>query len=94
MAYSSSVAETRCREFILICKRSGSGSRLQKDVDTGNRTEYVVPGSIARIGLYQELETDKIDVSHMTPEQTAERIVEIAKVRKNDDKNQICAEGG
>lgn len=38
----------------------------------------VIPKSIARIGFYRELNTEKIDVSHMTPEQAAEKIMEIA----------------
>ncbi len=62
----------------LVCSEEELRKRLQKDVDAGSRTEDVVARSIARIGLYRELDTEKIDVSHMTPEQTAERIVEIA----------------
>lgn len=47
-------------------------------MDAGIRTEDVIPRSIARIGFYRELDTEKIDVSHMTPGQAAERIMEIA----------------
>ena len=49
--------------------------RLQKDIDAGIRSEDVIQRSIARIGLYEKLDTKKIDVSHITPEQAAERII-------------------
>ena len=35
----------------------------------------VIQRSIARIGLYEELDKEKVDVSHITPEQAAERII-------------------
>ncbi len=61
----------------LICGAEELRKRLQRDVDAGIRTEDVIPRSIARIDLYRKLDTEKIDVSHMTPEQTAKQIVEI-----------------
>ena len=50
--------------------------RLQKDVDAGIRPAGVIQRSTARIGLYEELGTEKIDVSHITPEQAAENIID------------------
>lgn len=35
----------------------------------------MIQRSIARIGLYEKLDTKKIDVSHITSEQAAERII-------------------
>ncbi len=49
--------------------------RLQKDIDAGIRSADVIQRSIARIGLYEILDTKKIDVSHITSEQAAERII-------------------
>lgn len=59
----------------LICDADGLRKRLQKDVDAGIRSADVIQRSIARIGLYEELDTEKIDVSHVTPEQAAEKII-------------------
>ncbi len=59
----------------LICDADGLRKRLQKDVDAGIRSADVIQRSIARIGLYEELDTEKIDVSHITPEQAAEKII-------------------
>jgi len=68
----------------LMCSEKELRRRLQKDVDAGIRTEDVIPRSIARIDLYWKLDTEKIDVSHMTPEQTAERIIELQSVSARD----------
>lgn len=58
----------------LTCNADELKKRLQKDVEAGIRSEEVIERSIARIGLYEKLDTEKIDVSHMTPEQAAEKI--------------------
>ena len=60
----------------LICDADSLRKRLQKDIDAGIRSEDVIQRSIVRIGLYEELDTKKIDVSHITPEQAAEKIIE------------------
>lgn len=62
----------------LVCCEEELRKRLQRDVASGIRTEDVIPRSIARMERYWKLDTEKIDVSQMTPEQTAERIMEIA----------------
>ena len=59
----------------LICDAGGLRKRLQKDIDAGIRSADVIQRSIARIGLYEKLDTKKIDVSHITSEQAAERII-------------------
>lgn len=61
--------------FSLICDADSLRKRLQKDIDAGIRSADVIQRSIARIGLYEELDTKKIDVSHITSEQAAERII-------------------
>ena len=61
--------------FSLICDADSLRKRLQKDIDAGIRSEDVIQRSIARIDLYEELDTKKIDVSHITSEQAAERII-------------------
>lgn len=59
----------------LICDAGGLRKRLQKDIDAGIRSADVIQRSIARIGLYEKLDTKKIDVSYITSEQAAERII-------------------
>jgi len=58
-----------------MCDADVLRKRLQKDIDAGIRSEDVIQRSIARIGLYEKLDTEKIDVSHIMPEQAAERII-------------------
>lgn len=65
----------------LVCSEEALRKRLQTDVDAGIRSEGIIERSIARIGLYEKLDTEKIDVSHMTPEQAAAKIM-ICKDRK------------
>lgn len=59
----------------LISSAGELKKRLQKDVDAGIRSADVIQRSIARIGLYEALNTEKIDTSHITPEQAAEKII-------------------
>jgi len=60
----------------LMCDVDVLRKRLQKDIDAGIRSEDVIQRSIARIGLYEKMDTEKIDVSHITSEQAAEKIIE------------------
>ena len=61
----------------LICGEDELRERLQKDVDAGIRSVDAIQRSIARTSLYAELNTAKIDVSHITPEQAAEEMIRI-----------------
>lgn len=60
------------KNISLIADESSLRERLTADVSMGIRTEDVIERSVARIPLYQELDTVKID----TGEKTVERIVE------------------
>ena len=59
----------------LICDADELRKRLQKDVDAGIWSEDAIQRSIARVGLYEDLDTEKIDVSHITPGQAAESVI-------------------
>lgn len=59
----------------LICDAEALQARLKQDVNTGVREEEVILRSIARIPLYEKLNTHKIDVSKISPEQTADLII-------------------
>ena len=59
----------------LICSQEALRARLQKDVDAGIRTEDVMGRSIPRVAQYEKLNTRKIDVTQLSPEDAAERIL-------------------
>ena len=63
------------RVISLLCEEEELRKRLQKDVNAGLREETVIGRSVARIGLYEKLGAEKIDVSGLTPERTAEKIL-------------------
>ncbi len=63
------------RQLSLVCGEHALRARLQKDIDAGIRAEDVVARSVARLPLYPSLNTEKIDVSSLTPAQAAERIL-------------------
>ncbi len=65
------------RKVSLICSRESLICRLKKDVRAGLRKEDVIERSLARIPLYYALNTQKIDVSNITPEQAAQKIMGI-----------------
>ena len=52
----------------LICSENALRERLEKDVLTGIRTVDVIERSIARLPLYQELNTKKIDTTNKNVE--------------------------
>ncbi|BAE81830.1 AAA family ATPase [Desulfitobacterium hafniense] len=60
----------------LICSEQALRTRLEKDVASGIRAEDVVKRSIERIPLYEKLNTCKVDVSDITPEQATELILQ------------------
>lgn len=58
----------------LICRRERLAERLQKDVEAGVRQADVIERSVARIRLYEKLNTIKVDVSDTGPEEAAAQI--------------------
>ena len=61
----------------LICSPESLTARLQKDIDNRLRSPDIIPRSTARLPLYEKLKTERIDVSTLTPEETAKKIIEI-----------------
>lgn len=59
----------------LVSSETALRARLETDVAAGLRSADVIERSLARLPLYRELQTVQIDVSDLTPEETAERIV-------------------
>lgn len=61
----------------LICSEDALRRRLTKDVLMGLRTEDVIQRSIARLKLYDELDTIKIDTSALDYNEVAEKILKL-----------------
>lgn len=69
-----------------MCSREALQERLQKDIDVKIREKDVISRSLERIALYENLETIKIDVSDISPEQAAELIAEMkALIEDNNE---------
>lgn len=51
--------------------------RLEKDIAGGRRQADVIPRSLARLPLYEGLETIKLDTSSWTVAETAEQIIKL-----------------
>lgn len=64
----------------LMCSREALRERLQRDVDSGIRTEDAIDRSLDRIPLYESLDTVSVDVSALSPEQTAEKIITLGQI--------------
>lgn len=61
----------------LICDETSLRARLQKDVDAGIREADILDRSAARLPLYNSLSTIKIDVSHLTVSEAAQKILSL-----------------
>ena len=62
----------------LVCAEDKLRERIAKDVAAGIRLPDVADRSAARIPLYEKLNTVKIDVSEIPPEEAAARIAALA----------------
>jgi hypothetical protein len=68
--------------FSLVSTEQALIERLNRDVAAGKRDSDITERSVARIPLYDELDTVKIDVSTISPADAARRIAEhVAGVR-------------
>ena len=67
--------EIRC--ISLIADEDTIINRLTKDIDQGIRDQNVILRSLARLPLYDKLDTIKIDTKGKTPEETAKEICDL-----------------
>ena len=74
-----STANCKIYPISLICSKEALREQIQKDIEAGIRTEDVISRSLQRIPLYENLDTIKIDVSTLLPEQVAEKIIELGR---------------
>ena len=63
-----------CRVFTLVCSPEVLQARLQRDVEQGLRTADVIPRSLQRLPLYEQMESEKVDVSRVSAREAAEEI--------------------
>jgi len=71
---------THC--FSLVSTEQALVKRLNRDIAAGKRDSDITERSVARISLYDELDTVKIDVSTISPADAVRRITEhMASVR-------------
>lgn len=61
----------------LVCDEENLRNRLFRDIAEGRRTADIVEKSIARIPLYDKLNTVKIDTSNKTIDEITEKIKQI-----------------
>lgn len=67
--------------FSLICSDDTLKAHLQADIDAGIRSQDIIERSLERMKLYKQLNTIKIDISHSTIDETAEKIYKILNAK-------------
>ncbi|QBE96772.1 hypothetical protein PMF13cell1_02319 [Blautia producta] len=68
-------AGCQIRSISFVCSQEALRARLQKDVNMGIRTADVIPRSLERVSMYEKLDSVKIDISGLSPEQAAEMVI-------------------
>ena len=58
----------------LVCTPEALRSRLEGDIRAGKRTPDALSRSLAYLPLYEALDVWRLDVTNVTPQETAERI--------------------
>ena len=66
-----SLCECNVKAISLVCNAAALAQRLQNDIDSGQRQIGIVEQSLCRIPLYDSLNTIKIDVSNIAPDEAA-----------------------
>jgi hypothetical protein len=67
--------------FSLVCGEEALTQRLRRDIATGLRENDVLPRSLARLPMYNALDTAKIDVSDISAATAAQMILNEMKVK-------------
>ncbi len=63
----------------LICSENALRDKLRLDVQNGIREADVIDRSIQRLPLYSQMDTHKIDVSNISAQEAADKILEIVE---------------
>ena len=70
----------RVNALSLVCTEEELIRRLQRDVNAGLRQTDVIPRSLERLQHYAALSTHKLDVTRLTPAETAEALLQAGGV--------------
>lgn len=63
----------------LLCRPDELERRLRRDIVSGCRDEDVIGRSLSRLALYECLDSQKLDVSELTPEETARQLIQLCQ---------------
>lgn len=83
-------AGCRLHAISLVCGEQALLARLEKDVAAGIRAQDVIGRSLARMPLYESLNTHKVDVSDITARQAAELIIRDCCADVYPGRNERC----
>ena len=72
------LVDVRVIPVSLMCTEEALTCRLEGDIRQGKRQPDVLPRSLARLPMYEALDTMHLDVSALTPEETARAIEALA----------------
>ena len=61
-------------KFSIVCTEEALISRIKRDVENGIRSEFLIGRSITRLQKYNQMDTQKIDTTDISPEQVAQLI--------------------
>lgn len=62
--------------FTLTCSETALRQRLERDIAQGLRRSDVVERSLQRLPLYRQMDSQKLDCTFLTPEETAELLAQ------------------
>jgi len=69
----------RVHRVSLTCSEQALRARLQRDVEAGLRTEDCIGRRVARLPLYGALQTQRVDVTTLTPDQAADAVLRVCR---------------
>lgn len=70
------IRDCAVRSVSLVCTAEALAARIMRDIQAGRRDPEALERSLAYLPLYGPLNTEKLDVSRLTPGEAAERILE------------------
>ena len=74
---SPALEDTSVYSISLIASEQALTQHLQKDIDSGLRIPDVLQRSLQRLPLYQQLHTQKLDISNLNAQQAAQKLLNI-----------------
>ncbi|TLG75430.1 AAA family ATPase [Culicoidibacter larvae] len=66
-------------KYTLVCDENVLVERIQKDINAGLRTEDIIAKTVARLNLYEDMDTIKIDVTNKSVQQTVNELIQVIK---------------